>query len=106
MMTVEPGFYLADQFGLRVENQVEVVDAGEGFLRLESLTHVPIDLSLANIGALTGEETAFLDRYHRQVRDALLDRVVSEARPFLIASTEAIGAGRSSADVSVSRTSA
>lgn len=91
IMTVEPGYYLEEGFGLRVENQVEVVGAGEGFLRFESLTHVPIDVSLADIGALTAEEIAFLDCYHTQVRKALLDKVSEETKPFLFAATQAIG---------------
>src|SRR5262249_22954662 len=93
VMTVEPGYYRTDEFGLRVENQVEVVEAGDRFLRFESLTHVPIDLSLAEIDLLTREETAFLDGYHREVREALRNRVSEAARPFLVTATQAIGGG-------------
>lgn len=93
VMTVEPGYYREGAFGLRIENQVEVVDAGNGFLRFASLTHIPIDLSLADIGALAPDEITFLDGYHRQVRDALADRIVPEARDFLIAATVPIGGG-------------
>ncbi|EYD77481.1 Xaa-Pro aminopeptidase [Rubellimicrobium mesophilum DSM 19309] len=91
VMTVEPGYYEAGGFGMRVENQVEVVADGEGFLRFGSLTLVPIDLSLADRESLTEAEVAFLDGYHARVRQALADRVSEEARSYLIRATEPLG---------------
>lgn len=83
IMTIEPGYYREDGFGLRVENQVEVVAAAPGFLRFETLTLVPIDLTMVNADDLTRAEIAFVDRYHAQVRAALSGRLSPGAQTWL-----------------------
>ncbi|WP_077964422.1 M24B family metallopeptidase [Ensifer adhaerens] len=75
--TIEPGYYKAGAYGIRIENQVEVVDDGDGFLSFRSLTLVPIDLRLADLDLLTTAERTWLDVYHRRVAqelDGLLDQ--------------------------------
>lgn len=69
VLTIEPGFYAAGAFGLRIENQVEVIADPDlpGFCRFASLTLAPIDLSMVRIASLTPFETAFLDAYHAKV---------------------------------------
>ncbi|WP_432288919.1 aminopeptidase P family protein (plasmid) [Aminobacter sp. BA135] len=69
--TIEPGYYKAGEYGIRLENQVEVVAAGDGFMAFKSLTLVPLDLRLADIQLLTPPERRWLDRYHEVVRSAL-----------------------------------
>ncbi|GLQ08109.1 Xaa-Pro aminopeptidase [Devosia yakushimensis] len=90
VMTIEPGYYREGAFGLRVENQVEVVAGAAGFLRFETLTLVPIDLRLADISTLTAAEIAFLDDYHVRVRKALTGRLSPRAAAFLERSTAPI----------------
>ncbi|MEO6014748.1 MAG: aminopeptidase P family protein [Devosia sp.] len=80
VMTVEPGYYRENEFGLRIENQVETVDGRNGFLRFETLTLVPIDLSMAKLDALTRDEIAYLDDYHARVRAVLWDGLSDAAR--------------------------
>ncbi len=80
IMTIEPGYYREDAFGLRIENQVETVAGNNGFLRFETLTLVPIDLSLAKLDDLTRSEIAFLDDYHARVREALWSGLSEAAR--------------------------
>ena len=92
IMTIEPGYYLEDGFGLRVENQVEVVGDADGFCHFEPLTLVPIDLSLFTLDTLSAAEIAWLDAYHARVRAALLDDVSAASRGWLIANTEPIAA--------------
>lgn len=88
--TVEPGYYQAGEFGMRIENQVEVVEGDRGFLKFRSLTLVPIDLSMADISSLERREIAFLNAYHAEVREKLTDKVPAEARAFLIRATEPV----------------
>lgn len=90
IMTIEPGYYREGEFGLRVENQVETVAAAPGFLRFETLTLAPIDLSLADLSALTREEVAWLDGYHARVRVALSDKLSPSAQAWLERMTAAI----------------
>ena len=90
IMTIEPGYYAEGRYGLRIENQVEVVADGAGFCRFASLTLAPIDLTAADLTALTEGERAFLDTYHAHVREALMPLVAEETRAFLLEQTRAI----------------
>lgn len=98
IMTIEPGFYAAGRFGMRLENQVETVLDRPGFCRFESLTLAPIDLTMAQLDALTPAECETIDAYHDRVRAQLLPLVRPETRPFLLAQTrpisERLAAGR------------
>lgn len=89
-MTIEPGYYLGGSHGIRIENQVEIVESRPGFCTFSSLTLIPIDLSQVELQLLTGQEKQWLDEYHQQVREALSPLVNSEARPWLIEATAPI----------------
>ncbi|MCC7320681.1 MAG: aminopeptidase P family protein [Rubellimicrobium sp.] len=91
VLTIEPGFYAEGRFGMRIENQVEVVADRPGFCRFESLTLVPIDLTLARIDRLSNEERTALDTYHAEVRHHLTPLVNARTRDFLAAQTKAVG---------------
>ncbi|MSP81511.1 MAG: aminopeptidase P family protein [Alphaproteobacteria bacterium] len=70
----EPGYYRAGAYGIRIENLIVVV-ADEGgkrpMLRFETLTRAPIDLNLVDRSMLTDTEIAWLDGYHKEVREAV-----------------------------------
>lgn len=67
----EPGFYLPDHYGIRIENLVLTVEAGESafgtFLKFDTITLFPIDLSLVKKELLTEPEIAWLNDYHQKV---------------------------------------
>ena len=66
--SIEPGYYLEGQYGIRIENLVEVVPARQKqFLCFKNLTLVPIDKRAINKYLMTDKEIAWLDSYHRQV---------------------------------------
>lgn len=90
VMTIEPGYYKAGAFGIRIENQVEVVADRPGFCRFSSMTLAPIDLAMVRLEELNGDETAFLDAYHAEVRAVLMDRVLPETRSYLLAHTRPV----------------
>lgn len=90
IMTIEPGYYLGDSHGIRIENQVEIVESRPGFCRFASLTLIPIDLNQVELHLLSEQEKQWLDAYHRQVREALLPLVNSEARAWLEEATAPI----------------
>lgn len=87
IMTIEPGYYLGDSHGIRIENQVEIVESRPGFCKFASLTLIPIDLSQVELDLLSEQEKQWLDEYHQQVREALSPLVNSEARSWLEAAT-------------------
>jgi Xaa-Pro aminopeptidase len=90
----EPGYYKTNAYGIRIESLVIVVDLGipEGgeklLLGFETLTQVPIDKSLIEIGMLNAEERAWLNAYHAQVRQTLLPHLNQEEGAWLKNATE------------------
>ncbi|MEH0884558.1 aminopeptidase P family protein [Enterobacter sp. UNJFSC 003] len=90
IMTIEPGYYLGDSHGIRIENQVEIVESRPGFCTFASLTLIPIDLSQVELHLLNEQEKQWLDAYHQQVREALSPRVNSDARQWLEEATAPI----------------
>ena len=71
VITDEPGIYEEGHMGIRIENELVCVEAGESeygkFLRFEPLTFVPIDTSCVLVDELTREERQWLNNYHAQV---------------------------------------
>lgn len=82
VITDEPGIYEEGAVGIRIENELECVEAGESeygkFLRFEPLTWVPIDTAPVIPALLTGEETEWLNRYHARVYEKLAPRLSEE----------------------------
>jgi Xaa-Pro aminopeptidase len=81
----EPGYYEAGNFGIRIENLLIVVNkpelgefAGKGFLGFEKLTMIPIQKKLMNISLLTAGEIAWINSYHTTVRERVGPLLVSE----------------------------
>jgi Xaa-Pro aminopeptidase len=67
VLSNEPGYYKTGEYGIRIENLVVVCEAGHGWLRFETLTCVPIDLSLVDASLLTADERMWLNHYHEWV---------------------------------------
>ena len=74
-ITDEPGVYLADKFGVRIENTLLITPYMETefgrFLQFEPLTLCPIDKTPIVIDMLTQEEKLWLDNYHQKVFETL-----------------------------------
>lgn len=78
VVSVEPGYYKADAFGIRIENLVVVREldpqpAGAELrtLGFETLTLAPLDRRLIATEELTAAERAWVDAYHATIRSAL-----------------------------------
>lgn len=72
----EPGYYKAGEYGIRIENLVlveprAIVGAEGDFLGFETLTFVPIDRNLVEVAMLTAEERAWWNDYHARTRALL-----------------------------------
>ncbi|MBT1156930.1 aminopeptidase P family protein [Aminobacter anthyllidis] len=81
--TIEPGYYKSGEYGIRLENQVEVVDAGDGFMTFKSLTQVPLDLRLADMDLLTPVERHWIDSYHHDIGSTLSPILAADDREWL-----------------------
>lgn len=76
ILSNEPGFYLPDHYGIRLENLLLVQPADlpaarRPFLRFETLTLAPFDRALIDPSLMTPAEIAWLDAYHARVRDSV-----------------------------------
>jgi Xaa-Pro aminopeptidase len=75
MLSNEPGMYRTNEYGIRIENLVQVIPAQKTefgqFLQFETLTLFPIDRELIDIAILDDNEIQWIDDYHRKVYDAL-----------------------------------
>jgi Xaa-Pro aminopeptidase len=72
ILSNEPGYYLPDHYGIRLENLLLVQpavlsDATKPFLCFETLTLAPFDRRLLDPALMTGAERAWLDAYHARV---------------------------------------
>ena len=83
----EPGYYEPGEFGIRIENLVEVVKdetvAPRDFLRFETLTLCPIEKRLIDPALLGADERGWLDAYHVRVLETLGPDLESGDRAWL-----------------------
>ena len=66
ILSNEPGFYLKNKYGIRIENLV-FIDQIRSKLFFRNLTFAPIDLDLINFNMLTNKEKKYLFQYHLEV---------------------------------------
>jgi Xaa-Pro aminopeptidase len=88
ILSNEPGYYKAGEYGIRVENLVLVVPVGiEGAekktLGFETLTFAPIDRALIDASMLSDDESRWIDDYHAKVLDVVGPQLDAEARGWL-----------------------
>jgi len=72
VLSNEPGYYVADQFGIRIENLLTVRPAlTDNFLCFETLTLCPFDRRLIVPALLMPSERDWLNAYHKEVSEKL-----------------------------------
>ncbi len=85
--TIEPGIYIEDSHGIRLENEVitkEILKNEYGqFLNFETITFVPFDLEAIDATYLTQEELNWLNSYHKLVYEKLHIYLNSEEKQWL-----------------------
>jgi len=93
-VTDEPGLYLADRFGVRIENTLITVPYRKTefgtFIGFEPLTLCPIDLTPVDISMLSAEEINWLNWYHDLVRKKLSPLLSGEDKDWLTQATQKI----------------
>ncbi len=94
ILSNEPGYYKAGSYGIRIENLVLVTEgptpggAEKTLDAFETLTLAPIDTRLIERELLSHHEIAWLEIYHRRVRQVLSPLVDEATRAWLHAATE------------------
>lgn len=78
----EPGYYLTDEFGIRVENLILCTPHKdyEGYLCFETLTLYPIDIAMIDEAMMSASEKAWFNNYHHKVKTLILPHLAEPVR--------------------------
>lgn len=75
IVSIEPGFYLEGEYGIRLENLVIIEETtslySDNMLKFTPLTLVPFCLKLINKNMLNEQEITWLNNYHKTVFEKL-----------------------------------
>jgi Xaa-Pro aminopeptidase len=96
ILSNEPGYYLPDHYGIRLENLLlvqpaDLPGAAKPFLRFETLTLAPFDTRLLLPGMLEASEREWLDAYHARVLAEVGPSLEAAVRAWLTAACAPIG---------------
>ena len=88
----EPGLYRAVKYGIRCENLVLTTDAFTTdfghFLKFETLTLCPFDLTLFDTSIMSDSEIEWVNNYHAMVCDRLLPHLNADEQEWLLEKTK------------------
>jgi Xaa-Pro aminopeptidase len=98
ILSNEPGYYKAGEYGIRIENLLLVeerdIPGGEAtMLAFETLTLAPIDRDLIDPALLTPTELSWLNDYHARVAATLAPVLEGEEREWIVSRCSPITAG-------------
>ena len=88
ILSNEPGYYKAGEYGIRIENLVLVVDknvdgADKEVLGFDTLTFVPIEPRLIDVAMLSNTELEWLNDYHAEVLAKIGPQLQGEDKAWL-----------------------
>ncbi len=87
VLTNEPGVYIQDSHGVRLENELLVVKAEKNeygqFLEFETMSYVPFDVDAINVSLLLEEEKTWLNEYHALVTKLIAPHLTAEEQVWL-----------------------
>lgn len=83
ILSNEPGFYKAGEYGIRIENLLLVEKLNEDFLGFKTISLAPIDASLINFKMLTYPEKKWLKEYHQEIFAKMKDGLNVEEKTWL-----------------------
>ena len=86
----EPGFYKEGEYGIRIENLVLTIDAGDDALCFETITLCPIDKNLIIPERLSDDEKSWFNAYHQRVYKTLAPLLNDGEQVWLKEATAAI----------------
>jgi len=81
----EPGHYVADAYGIRIENLVLTIKSDKaGLLAFETITYFPIDTTLIERSLLSQEEVSWLNDYHADVHDKIVPMLKEPYKAWMV----------------------
>ena len=96
ILSNEPGFYKAEEFGIRIENLIVVrpgqpVPGGEReMMSFETITMAPIHRDLVCVELLTDAERRWINDYHAEVRQKIGPHVKGDVAAWLEGATQPV----------------
>ncbi len=84
VLSNEPGFYLANKYGIRLENLQRVVEVSDNFLGFETLSFAPFEPELVDFKMLTYPEKKWLGHYHQTIMDNYCHMLDDQSRTDLV----------------------
>ncbi len=85
--TNEPGVYVENSHGIRIENEIVVRKAEKNeygqFMDFEVITFAPIDLDAIDESLILKDEKVYLNNYHKQVYDKISPYLNEEEKKWL-----------------------
>lgn len=94
VITNEPGVYRQDQYGIRIENILKVVELEENefgtFYGFETITLAPIATNMLDKSMLLKDEVHWLNAYHHQCLEQLSPYLDSDTQNWLNSATKPI----------------
>ena len=84
ILSNEPGYYLENKYGIRIENLIYVDKNKKNKLEFINLTYAPIDIDLINFKMLTIKEKKYLFNYHLNVYQKLSKFLNKKEKKWLI----------------------
>ena len=91
ILSNEPGYYKAEEFGIRIESLVLVkekipsstADRDRIFYEFETLTLAPLDLKLIDWQMITPNEKEWIQFYHKKIFETLAPTLSDQEREWL-----------------------
>ena len=87
VITDEPGLYIDGSHGIRLENELLVVNGTKNeygqFMHFEPITFIPMDLDAVDKSIMTAEDVKLLNDYHKAVYEKLSPMLNDEEKEWL-----------------------
>ena len=71
IITNEPGYYEKDNFGIRIENEVLIVEKDQNHLGFENLTFLPYERNLIDLDLVNNDFKKYIDDFHKKCYEKL-----------------------------------
>ena len=90
ILSNEPGYYKAGEYGIRIENLILCCSKNKDYLFFDTISWAPIDIDLIEKSLLNKSEILWLNTYHKKVYDNISLNLEKNEREWLFNVTRPI----------------
>lgn len=84
ILSNEPGFYIPNKYGIRIENMMYVKVKKDNYLCFDTLTLVPYDSKMIDKTILTQDEISYIRKYYDKIHELVYPLLSFEAKKWFI----------------------